>query len=150
MRLMTIGSTPEVMILSHFLRSRLRQSKPGRRELRFRGHLAALADQRRGDDLVVFRDVEIAGLGVQRKRKKVEYVARIESAGVGRDSRGKICNADNLDTVLGDDLVELGALDVASLLRGEIDDHRAGFHGGDGLGTDQLRRRTAWNERRRK
>src|SRR6195256_2677464 len=125
MRLMTIGSTPEVMILSHSLQSRQRQTKSERLELRFRRHLAVLAYQRRGDDLIVLRHVEIAGLGVQRKRKKVQYVARIERACIGSDPRGKVGNADNLDAVFGDDLVELGALDVAALLGGEIDDDRA-------------------------
>src|ERR1700694_54245 len=86
---------------------------------------------------------------MERQREKVEHIARIESAGVGRDSRGKIGNADNLDAVLGDDLVDLGPLDIASLFGGEVDNDRAWLQRGDCLRADELRRRAARNERGR-
>src|ERR1700731_3790456 len=116
MRLMTIGSTPEVMILSHCLQSRQSYRNPKRRKLRFQRHLAALAYQCRGDDLVVFRHVEIAGLGVERKGKKVEHITRVERACVGGDTRGQIGEPDDLDPIFYNDLVELGAFDIAALL----------------------------------
>ena len=46
-----------------------------------------------------------------------------------------------------DDLAGLRALAVAARLGGEVDDHRAVAHVGDGLGGDQLRRGAAGDER---
>src|ERR1022692_2195399 len=126
---MTIGSTPAVMILSPLAAFETKVPKRttgSGTKLSFRGQLAALANQRCDDDLVVLRHVEIAGLGVERKRQEIEHVSRIESARIRGHERRKVADADNLDAVFHDHAVELGTFDVAALLHGQVDDHGAG------------------------
>src|SRR6266542_3740007 len=110
--------------------------------------LPVIADERRLDDLVVASEREFAGFQVEREREKVEHVARIECRRIGGNQRGKIRRADDLHAADAHDLAGPRPLDVAALLDGAIDDDRAGLHRGNGIGLDELRRRTAGNQRR--
>src|SRR5436190_24146176 len=123
MRLETIGSTPAAMIRS--LEGFRSPYEGEEKNSASRHHGAVLADQRRLDDLVVLRHREFAGLGIEREREEVDHIARVERRGVGRDPSRQVAEADDLDAVPGDDLVELRALDFAALLDREIDDDRA-------------------------
>ena len=88
-------------------------------------------------------------LGFERQRQEGQHVAGVQRARVGGHGGGEVRDADQLDAVLDDDAVEFRALDVAALLDGEVDDHRARLHRRDRLGLDQLRRRPAGDQRRR-
>src|SRR6266576_1203019 len=105
--------------------------------------LPVVAHERRLDDLVVASKRELAGFQVERERKKVEHVARIECRRIGGDQRRKIRRADDLDAVRIHDLAGPRAFDIAALLDGKIDDHRAGLHCRNRVGLDELRRGTA-------
>src|SRR5207245_11130146 len=82
-----------------------------------------------------------------RAREHIADVAGIERARIRGYRRREIRYADDLDAIFHDHTVQLGALDVAALFDGEVDDDRPRLHRGDGVGFDELRRGPAGNQR---
>src|SRR4030095_11093213 len=73
--------------------------------------LTRVADQRRLHDLVVARELPLAGLQVQRQREEIENVARVERGRVGGDPGRQIGRADDLHDLPAADLARLRPFD---------------------------------------
>ena len=90
--------------------------------------------------------IEAAFLG-QHELQKIEHVARIQRARVGRDERRQIRLSDQRNAVLLHRAAGFGQRAVAAVRRSQVDDHRARLHRLDHLFGDEHRRRAARDQR---